>query len=172
MPSARAILPYAMIALTLGWAALATRCAETRGAERGVLAHELSRLRADSARLARRADALAAAYRVDTVRLRTVRTLTDSILVRDTLTFVRVDTVRQLVERERAACDLVISTCESRLAVADSQARRADSSAKLWRALAERQRCRILFLPCPNRLTVFVGGAALGAAAGVAATRR
>ncbi len=54
--------------------------------------------------------ALAKQHRTDTLRLVTVRRQTDSILTVDTL--LRVDTVRQLVQRERLACDAVLSTCE------------------------------------------------------------
>ena len=47
-----------------------------------------------------------------------VKLRTDSLLRTDTL--FHVDTVRVLVERERQACDQVISTCEQRVAVRDS----------------------------------------------------
>lgn len=59
---------------------------------------------------------------VDTLRV--VRVRTDSVFRRDTLRFtdtlVHVDTVRQLVERERLACDAVILSCEARVAARDS----------------------------------------------------
>ena len=69
-------------------------------------------------RLHRTADSLAKVYRVDTVRLRRTRWRTDTLLFRDTL--IHRDTVRVYVERERAACDAVIATCEARVRVADS----------------------------------------------------
>lgn len=58
-------------------------------------------------------------HRVDT--LRRVRVVTDSILARDTLTFVRVDTVKQIVQAERRACDAVVQTCEAQKAILGQQ---------------------------------------------------
>jgi hypothetical protein len=57
-------------------------------------------------------------YARDTVTLTRVRRLTDSVLITDTV--IRVDSVKVLVAAERQACDAVISTCETRVAVRDS----------------------------------------------------
>ncbi|HYC31059.1 MAG TPA: hypothetical protein VEB59_02160 [Gemmatimonadales bacterium] len=72
------------------------------------------------------AEPLPAVARADTVYRRTldtliqVRKVTDSLIlpadtVRDTVTFVRRDTVRLLVEAERAACDNTLAACERRV---------------------------------------------------------
>lgn len=57
-------------------------------------------------------------YRRDTLTLRRVRRVTDSLIVTDTLTFT--DTVTRVIMAERKACDQVIQTCERRVAVRDS----------------------------------------------------
>lgn len=78
------------------------------------LIHAIEERGADKARIkAREATiaALARQHRTDTLRLVTTRRVTDSILQVDTL--LRVDTVRQLVQRERLACDALVGTCEA-----------------------------------------------------------
>jgi hypothetical protein len=56
-------------------------------------------------------------YVRDTVQLTRVRHRTDTILRTLTDTLIHRDTVIQIVERERAACDAVIQTCEERVAL-------------------------------------------------------
>jgi acetyl-CoA carboxylase carboxyltransferase component len=57
-------------------------------------------------------------YRRDTLTLTRVRRLTDSVLVMDTLVYR--DTVKLYIAAERQACDAVIQTCETRVAIRDS----------------------------------------------------
>lgn len=87
----------------------------------------------------------------DTLRL--VRHRTDSLLIHttDTLTRLRIDTVRQIVERERIACDAVLSACAARVATRDSviafqglQIKALGRKGKLFG-----------FLPQPSRTLVF-----------------
>jgi hypothetical protein len=68
-------------------------------------------------------------YDVDTVQLTRVRTRTDSLLLTDTV-YTR-DTVVQIVERERQACDAVVATCEQRVAQRDTIIAGLDSIVKL-----------------------------------------
>lgn len=53
---------------------------------------------------------LAKQHRTDTLRLVTTRHTTDSILTTDTL--IRTEVVTKIIERERTACDALVSTCE------------------------------------------------------------
>jgi acetyl-CoA carboxylase carboxyltransferase component len=57
-------------------------------------------------------------YSRDTLTLTKVRRLTDSVLVVDTLVYR--DTVKLYLAAERAACDAVVQTCETRVAIRDS----------------------------------------------------
>jgi len=99
----------------------------------------------------------------DTLRL--VRTRTDSILQRDTLrltdTLVHVDTLVQIVERERLACDAVISSCEVRVAIRDTL---IDSLRVQLSVERGKDRLPLLNLKLPSR-TASLG---FGFAAGVA----
>jgi hypothetical protein len=98
-------------------------------AENRALAGQVGRLedvRDSLAAVARGRDTV---YRADTVRLTRTRTVTDSVLRVDTL--VHRDTVVRLVERERAACDAVIATCEARVADRDRQIVNLDSLLRL-----------------------------------------
>lgn len=62
----------------------------------------------------------------DTLRL--TRTRTDSILLTDTV-FTR-DTVIQIVEAERKACDLLVASCEERVALRDLRITNLEKQAK------------------------------------------
>lgn len=90
-----------------------------------------ARLRADSAVLAARSARLDSVYLRDTVTLREVRTRTTTVLdtLRDTL--VRTDTVRVWLERERAACDAALTTCEERVAAERLRTENAEARLKL-----------------------------------------
>lgn len=106
----------------------------------------------------------ARAARRDTIYLATVDTLwqvrrvTDRRL--DTLhlidTLIHRDTVIQLVERERLACDAVISSCEVRVAIRDTLIDSLRVQLK-----AERRRDRVFGVKLPSR-TVMLGAGVLG----------
>ena len=64
--------------------------------------------------------------RVDTLKVTRIRT--DSILRTDTL-FHR-DTVIKIVEAERKACDLLVATCEERVALRDLRIKNLEKQAK------------------------------------------
>lgn len=113
----KAIAPYAVgLALVGGWFASYT----ARQREIGALKFRLANTLAQETRLTKRADSLEKAYRVDTVTLRRTRTRTDSFFTHTRDTLIHRDTVIQIVEAERQACDAVVSACERRLAVKDS----------------------------------------------------
>lgn len=92
--------------------------------------------------------------------LRVVRHRTDSLLIHttDTLTRIRIDTVRQIVERERLACDAVLSACEQKVFTRDSIISLQQSQIK---ALGKRGKW-FGFLPAPSRTLVFGLGLAGG----------
>ena len=90
-----------LILLALGLLALWAYGCENRRA--GRLQQELHDLQAQ----AKQIDTV---YHTDTIRLRTVRYATDTLLTRDTV--IHTDTVRQIIQQERDACNAVISTCE------------------------------------------------------------
>ena len=64
-------------------------------------------------------------YQTDTLRL--VRRRTDSVYLTITDTLIHRDTVVRIVERERAACDAVLATCEVQVALRDSIIANRDS---------------------------------------------
>jgi hypothetical protein len=82
--------------------------------DQGALRREMQALQAQNDSLRRQERGLDTVYvaRRDTLRL--TRHVTDSILQIDTL--IRTDTVRQIIARERAACDAVLNTCEAQKA--------------------------------------------------------
>lgn len=163
--------------------------ARDAGEREGALRTELKRLRADSARLATKADSLRVVYVTDTqtvTRWRTTYvTLRDSALAALPVASDSPDSgasspdTGTVIRRAFAACDATIAagrraltTCESRLAVADSQLAVSLNAAKLWRELAASRQCRLLRVaPCPSRTVSAIGGAVLGAVA-VGALRR
>jgi hypothetical protein len=100
-------------ALYSGWAAH-QRAIGARDAMLKEARAELSALRAEGQRL----DTV---YVRDTLRLTRTRTRTDSVIMATTDTVLHVDTVKVLVEREREACSLALSTCESRVANAEER---------------------------------------------------
>jgi DNA replication initiation complex subunit (GINS family) len=69
-------------------------------------------------------------YRTATDTLRVVRTRTDSVLTVDTL--IHMDTVRVLVERERNACDAVVSACEAQKAALKARIKTLESRSAGW----------------------------------------
>lgn len=71
-------------------------------------------LRAENDSLRGAAQGLETVYVARTDTLRFTRRVTDSVLAVDTV--IHTDTVRQIVARERAACDAVIATCEAQKA--------------------------------------------------------
>ena len=106
------MLPWWLLAGVACLALVQSRCA---GEREGALRAELARLEAAAARV----DTV---YHTDTLRLTKTRRVTDSILVPgDTVTRVRVDTVRMLVQAERVACDAALRTCEERVALRDQR---------------------------------------------------
>jgi hypothetical protein len=64
------------------------------------------------------------------LRLGSVRLATDSVLVADT-TF-RADTVTAIVQRERSACDAVLSACEARVAARDTRIKTLEARQAGW----------------------------------------
>lgn len=175
-PRAHAIeVGAALLVALAGWALLgASQCAHDRQTARTAVLEDSLRIVARELRAADDSIArLAARYRVDTLRVREVRTRTDTLLARiaDTV-YVRADTVRLIVAAERQACDAARLTCELRVAAADSAARLYQRQSELWQSMARVQRCRLLFLPCPSRVVVGVAGLALGAAAGAGLSGR
>jgi dihydroorotase-like cyclic amidohydrolase len=60
-----------------------------------------------------------------------------------------------------AACRLGILACQTRASHAEAE---AVALAKQLTAQLKVGRCRVLFVPCPSRMVMFVGGAAVGAA--------
>jgi predicted nucleic acid-binding Zn-ribbon protein len=80
-------------------------------------------------------------YLRDTLRLTRTRTRTDSVIMATTDTVMHVDTVKVLVEREREACSLALSTCESRVANAEERAANlAKQNTLLHRQTSAKQR--------------------------------
>lgn len=106
--------------------------------------------------LSKRAARVDSVYVVRRDTLRIVRTRTDSILdtLRLTDTLVRIETVVQIVERERLACDAVVASCEQRVAVRDSLLGLKDLQLQ-----AERGRDRIFGVKLPSRSASLVIGA-------------
>lgn len=94
----------------------------------GCRQREIGELRGQNAELAKQAARVDTVYRtrVDTLRLTRVRT--DSILKTDTL-FHR-DTVVRIVEAERKACDLLVATCEERVALRDLRIKNLEQQVK------------------------------------------
>jgi hypothetical protein len=84
---------------------------------RDAMLRESARQYADLYRQKQKIDSV---YVVTRDTLRFTRTRTDTVLNSITDTLINVDTVRVIVERERQACDLVIRSCEQRVAVRDS----------------------------------------------------
>lgn len=114
----RALLDWRLLVTLLVVGLLARECHHQRqiGARDALLREsrrELAQLQAEK----RRVDSI---YVRDTLRLFKVRTSTDTLLKVRVDSFIRVDTVQKIVERERQACDAVISACERRVAVRDS----------------------------------------------------
>lgn len=100
--------------------------------------------------------------RVDTLRL--ARRMTDHRLdtLRLTDTLIHRDTVIQLVERERLACDAVISSCEVRVAIRDSL---IDSLRVQLTAERGKDRLPLFRVKLPSRtasLTIGLGAGLLG----------
>jgi len=73
-------------------------------------------------------------------------------------------TRRETLEHHAAAL-------ESELVVMRDALEAALASAAAWRAVAETERCRLLWWYCPSRTQVAVGGLVIGLAAGLAAGR-
>lgn len=92
----------------------------------GALREQLAGLTQRNARLEEDAGRIDTVYARDTIRLRIVRNVTDSILIRDSI--VHTDTVRMLVEQERAACSAVVLTCEQQKANLRAQIANLDST--------------------------------------------
>jgi hypothetical protein len=90
-------------------------------------------------------------YVRDTVHLTRVRHHTDTILRTLTDTLIHRDTVIQIVERERAACDAVIQTCEARVALRDLRIKELERGE------------RFLGIKLPSRTVMFGLGALTGA---------
>jgi hypothetical protein len=90
-------------------------------------------------------------YVRDTVQLTRVRHHTDTILRTLTDTLIHRDTVIQIVERERAACNAVIQTCEERVALRDLRIKELEKGE------------RFLGIKLPNRAIMFGLGALTGA---------
>lgn len=99
--------------------------------------------------LSRRVDTVYAVRR-DTLRI--TRRTTDSILLVDTI--LSVDTVRQIILTERQACDVLVETCEQRVAVRDSRIANLDSLLRLER----KNRPGLM-----SKLPWLLGGALVGA---------
>ena len=113
-----------IVALALVLVVLAvglTRCVgDRRQRDIGAVTAQLDASKQRERVLARGLATATAQYRVDTVRLRTVRERTDTLLARVTDTVLHVDTVRVIVAEERRACSLALLTCEQRATVAES----------------------------------------------------
>lgn len=121
MMTARQIVALALVLVVLGVGL--TRCAhDRRQRDIGAVTAQLDASKQRERDLARGLATATAQYRVDTVRLRTVRERTDTLLARVTDTVLHVDTVRVIVAQERLACSLALVTCEQRGAVAESLA--------------------------------------------------
>lgn len=147
-----AVAATALAAIAAGYFAGA-RCgrSDRDGVAVAALRDSLAQLRRDSAR-------------IDTLRVLTrdtlvsVRTRTDTVLrtLRALDTVVHVDTVERIVERERRACDDVVSACEAGRLNAEGRA------ANLGRQLAlerRRHRAGLKLRPC-------IGAGLTGDAAG------
>lgn len=94
----------------------------------GYRQRQIGELRGKYAELSRQSARVDTVYltQVDTLRL--TRTRTDSILRTDTV-FTR-DTVVKIVEAERKACDLLVQTCEERVALRDLRIKNLEQQAK------------------------------------------
>lgn len=117
----------------------------------GCRQREIGELRGKYAELTKQSAKVDTVYqdRVDT--LRSVKLRTDSILRTDTL--FHVDTVIQLVEAERKACDLLVATCEERVALRDLRIKNLEQQAKGETFLG---------IHLPSRLAMFGLGAVGG----------
>jgi hypothetical protein len=94
----------------------------------GCRQREIGELRGENKQLtlqSQRADTVYVHTR-DTLRL--TRTRTDSILLTDTV-FTR-DTVVKIVEAERKACDLLVASCETRVALRDLRIKNLEQQAR------------------------------------------
>lgn len=92
----------------------------------GALREQVHALETRNARLEDDAGRIDTVYRTDTITLRKVRYATDTLLARDTV--IHTDTVRMLVEQERAACSAVVLTCEQQKANLRAQIANLDST--------------------------------------------
>lgn len=117
----------------------------------GCRQREIGELRGKYAELSRQSAKVDTVYRERTDTLRLTRTRTDSILLTDTV-FTR-DTVVKIVEAERKACDLLVATCEERVALRDLRIQNLEKQAKGETFLGIR---------LPSRLVMFGAGAVGG----------
>lgn len=95
-------------------------------------------------------------YRTDTIALRKVRYRTDSLLITDTV--IHTDTVRQIVQQEREACNAVVSTCEQEKANLRKQITVLQKQKPNW---IERR------FGCTAGVAATTKGAGLGASCGI-----
>ncbi len=155
-------LPYLGLAAA-GWLAWLGISAHLRDdGRRAQIAHDLQHVNDSLTRSGRGLDTVYV-QRTDTLRL--VRRHTDSLLVTDTV--VHTDTVRQLVERERLACDAVVQSCEEQKANLRSQV--GNLRAQLANEAKRRRGFRVLGIPlgCTAGLAATPQGSGLGGACGV-----
>lgn len=162
----------AALAVLLGWQQCALVDARRAGAADARTRDSLNLITREIRAMRDSSNSRQIRYVRDTIRLTAVRRRTDTVLVTYRDTLIHRDTVRVLVERERAACDLALRTCELRVAAADSAASLERVRADLYRRQAEQRQCRILRVaPCPSRTASALVGVAVGAVA-VGAIRR
>jgi len=98
-------------------------------AQNRALDAERDALNKRNAELEQEAGRVDTVYQTDTLRLTRTRTVTDSLILTDTV-FSR-PAVTTIVERERLACDAVIATCEARVAYRDSIIANLDSAIRV-----------------------------------------
>jgi hypothetical protein len=99
-------------------ATLAYGCDQRR---QGELKEKLKNLSTENDSLKKRAESLKTAYRVDTLRLRSIRRITDTLLMDTTAKVIPTAKVKRIVADERQACDAALGTLQSLCAVKDQQ---------------------------------------------------